>query len=323
MPQPPPPRLTILTGPTASGKTSLALALAQQWQGWGYEPNILCADSQQVVAGLAIGTAQPTAAELAQVPHWGHGWALPTQQVSVADYVAEVAPRLTKLLAQPHTPVLVVGGTGFYLQALFEPTCLPPVPPNPALRQRWATQAQGQPPGWLHQQLAHRDATRAAQLHPNDTMRLLRALELSEALAGAPIPTEAQPALFALNPKTDAAWALQPPNRAWLWQRIEQRVEAMLAQGWLAETEALLAQWGPTAHALNVAHGYPELMAVLQGRLTLEQAKQQITINVRQYARRQRIWLQRRPHYRPLAADIPLATLHNSLPNRSGLPGCD
>jgi tRNA dimethylallyltransferase len=303
----PPPTVTVVTGSTASGKSGLALQLAQHWQGQGYQPVILCADSQQVIEGMAIGTAQPSVAEQALVPHVGLGWATPDQPFSVADFVAKAHPCLCELTANPQTPVLVVGGTGFYLQALFEPTVLPAVAPNPALRQQLQAQAASQPAGWLHQQLTLADPARASQLHPNDTFRVLRALEIIAAQGGQPVPTQTSPALWPVTAPNVVSLALSPPSREWLWQRIEQRVDAMLAQGWLAETEALVVRYGAEAHALQVAHGYPELVAVLQGRTSLPEARQRIIFNVRQYARRQRIWLARRSqwmHTLPATASV-------------------
>lgn len=277
--------VTVVVGPTASGKTAHAVQLALQQPG----SVVLSADSQLVYRGLDIGTAKPTAEDRQGIPHYGMDCAAPTEAYSAARYRQDCLPLLQAWLQQGK-PVVVAGGTGFYLRQLFEATTLPEVPPNPALRATLQTLAETQGNELLHRQLAEQDSLRASQLHPNDRVRVIRALEIIAA-TGKPVPQTAQPAWL-----NTVQWVgLWPQNQSDHWARILSRIDAMLAAGWLEEVEGLMQQYGTDAHALQVAHGYPELVRVLQGQLSLSEARQQIYIHVRQYARRQLTWFKRNP----------------------------
>jgi tRNA dimethylallyltransferase len=282
------PRLYVVVGATATGKTALSIALAKAINA----AFILSADSQQVYTGLDIGTAKPTLAEQAGIPHYGLDIVPPTEAFSTAQFQQYALPLLVDAFQQGQS-VVVAGGTGFYLQGLLQPYQLPTVPPNPALRAELG-QLESKV---LHQQLTQLDAHRASQLEPQDKVRIIRALEIIAA-TNAPVPTVWQPSLLAQQlpqeQQPTITWiGLKPQDKLAHWATIEHRIDTMLAEGWLAEVEQLLAEYGEACYALQVAHGYPELVAVLQNKMTLMAAKQQITINVRQYARRQRTWFQR------------------------------
>jgi tRNA dimethylallyltransferase len=268
-----------IVGPTATGKTALSVQVAQALGGV-----VVSADSRVVYRGLDIGTAKPTLAEQGGVTHYLIDVVDPTDTFSVARY-AELAEPLLAHLAQP---ILVAGGTGLYLKALLQEDFVPPVPPNPQWRQALL---QAYTPQALYQQLAERDPVRAAALHPNDTVRVLRALEIIEA-TGQPVPQSqprrARPPVLWVG----LTWQDRDRHRA----LIDARIEAMLAAGWLEEVETLLQRWGPEAQALNVTHGYPELVRVLQGQCTLAEAVEDIRVQIHQYARRQRTWFRRNPH---------------------------
>jgi tRNA dimethylallyltransferase len=287
--------VTIITGATATGKTALGVRLAQ-----ALHTDVISCDSQLVYRGLNIGTAKPTEADMQGVPHWGMNLVEPSVAFSAAMYQQAVLPLVLERI-RANTPVVMVGGTGFYLRQLFEPRTLLNLPPNPELRKQlleWAKTATTPDDAYpLHTRLARQDALRASQLYPQDTQRLLRALEIVETTGEA-------------VPQTKTASAVEealgyPPSLHWVglvhhdvearWQRIESRVDAMLAEGWLNEVEALVHQHGQEAHALQVAHGYPELIRVLRGQQTLEEARQRITFQVRQYASRQKKWFNRVP----------------------------
>lgn len=286
-----PPRVVAIVGPTATGKTNLGIQLAKTL---GSE--VISADSQTIYRELTIGTAKPDDAERQGIPHQMIDVAAPTEVFSAAQYQAQAQNHLERLWSQGKLPV-VVGGTGFYLKSLLEAEFIPDVAPNPVFRDEMNTLAQAEGVPALHHLLSQQDSLRAADLHPNDKVRLIRALEIIHA-TGKPVPRRNQPKDISV------LWlGLTYANRSLLDTRIDSRIEAMLQAGWLAEVETLIARYGPKAHALGVAHGYPELVKVAQGETPLAEATEQIRINVHQYARRQMTWFRRNPAIQWLACD--------------------
>jgi tRNA dimethylallyltransferase len=280
----------VLAGPTATGKTALSVRLAQAVGGC-----ILSADSRLVYQGLNIGTAKPTLTEQGGIPHYMMDCCPPTHTFTVAQYVAEAKPLLARLLASQ--PVIVVGGTGLYIQQLLAPLTVPPVPPDPAFRATLATLDNTQ----LHQRLQLQDARRAGQIHPSNRFRVIRALEII-AHTGQPVPDNSSPP--PVNPDFTVHWlGLTVADRDLHRQWIAQRVNTMLQAGWLAEVNELSQQWGEHAQALQLTLGYPMLLAYTQGKLTLAQATEQTVIQVRQYARRQRTWFNHHANLRWTAVD--------------------
>jgi tRNA dimethylallyltransferase len=285
--------LIIVTGATATGKTDLGVALAQH-----LNTDVISCDSQLVYTGLDIGTAKPTPEEQQGIPHFGMDLVAPDITFSAAMYEEAVLPLIMERLERQQ-PVIMVGGTGFYLRQLFEARPLVDVPPNPSFRAEmteWASTQAGDFP--LHERLKTLDALRASQLYPEDDRRVLRALEIIEA-TGEPVPQEKRPSVVetALGREPKTVWlGLTHGDKVHRYQRIEARIDAMLDAGWLDEVQHLADEYGEEAHALQVAHGYPELLAVLKDELSLEEAKTQIAINVRQYARRQKVWFNRHSH---------------------------
>jgi tRNA dimethylallyltransferase len=280
----------VIAGPTATGKTSYAVALAKALGGV-----VLSADSRLVYQGLSIGTAKPTTAEQQGIPHFMMDVCPPTDTYTVARYVEDARPLLDDLIQQQ--PVLIVGGTGLYIKQLLTPQTVPSVPPDPAFRLTLATLDDVT----LHQQLQQQDPRRAAQIHPHNRVRVLRALEIIHH-TGQPIPDNAtsQTAL----PYTIHWFGLTVANRDAHRQWIADRVHAMVALGWLDEVNMLRQQWGDDANALHITHGYPEWLAHLQGKLSYEDALTQTIIQVRQYARRQRTWFHHHaPHMAWTAVD--------------------
>ncbi len=277
------PRVIAVIGPTATGKTDLAVHIAQRLQ-----TEIISADSQIIYRELDIGTAKPTAPERQNIPHYMIDVAAPDEMFSAANFQTQATLHLQGIHQQGKIPV-VVGGTGFYLRALLESDFIPAVAPNEAFRAAMHQLADQQGPAALYDRLRTLDPVRAEALHPNDRVRIIRALEIIDA-TGLPVPN--QPTEKAL----DVLWlGLTYADRDLLRSRIDQRIALMMAQGWLAEVETLVRQYGPTAHALGVAHGYPELVAVILGQRKLDEALAQIRINIHQYARRQMTWFKRNP----------------------------
>lgn len=268
----------VVIGPTGSGKTALGVHLAKL-----LDSEVISADSQLVYQGLDIGTAKPTLAEREGIPHHLIDCVPPTENYSVAQFRREAQTVLTRLHAQNKVPI-VVGGTGFYVKALLQQDEFPHVAPDSAFRNTMNQLAETQGNQALYQQLQAKDPERAAMLHPNDRFRVIRALEIIEQ-TGLPVPKMGIPRF------ENVIWVgLTYDNRERMRERIDQRIEAMLAAGWLNEVRGLLEQYGPTTHALQVAHGYPELGKHLQGELTLADAISQIQINIHQYATRQITW---------------------------------
>ncbi len=291
------PKAIAILGPTATGKTALSVEIAQWLQ-----TEIISADSQLIYRELSIGTAKPSLAEQGGIPHHLIDVAEPTEVYSAASY-QEQASSVLKALQQAGKIPLVTGGTGFYLKALLQADFIPSVPPNPAFREAMHQLAQAHGSDFLHQKLNALDPVRAEALHPNDTVRIIRALEIINA-TGLPVPNAP------IQKSLDVLWlGLMYEDRDLLRARIDARIEAMMEAGWLEEVESLVRQYGPEAHALHVAHGYPELMRVVLGQCSLPEALEQVRLNIHQYSRRQMTWFRRNPDIHWLACDTVESTL--------------
>jgi tRNA dimethylallyltransferase len=264
-----------IVGPTATGKTGWSVALAHQL---GAE--IISADSRLVYQGLNIGTAKPSVIEQQGVRHHMLDCVPPTDAYTVARYVSAAHPLLAGF-DNPDRHVLVVGGTGLYFKQLLQAVTVPAVPPDDAFRQ--TVHAVDSPT--LHHRLQGLDPRRASQLHPNDRTRIIRALEIIHH-TGAPVPHAVAAVTLPHIHWFGLTWADRNQHR----QVIADRVHAMVAQGWIAEVEALMAQHGPHAHALGMTHGYPEWRAYLTGQCPYDTALADTILQVQQYARRQRTW---------------------------------
>jgi len=275
--------VAVLAGPTGSGKTGLAVAVARRL---GAE--IVSADSQQLYRGLAVGTARPTAAEVAAVPHHLLDVADPGEGMDAARWVALADRAIGDIAARGRLP-LVVGGTGLYLRALLHGVVDAPGR-DPALRARLEEEAArlGRPA--LHRRLAEVDPQAAARIRENDLVRVIRALEM--AAAG---PTQSQlfaAHRFALRRYRYRLLALDVP-RPDLHRRIEVRAHAMAALGILEEARALLARFGPDLPKLPI--GYADAAACVSGRMSRDELTRRIAVAHRRYARRQVIWLRKEP----------------------------
>ncbi len=266
--------LLCIVGPTASGKSALALELAQSLNG-----EIVSCDSMQIYRGCDIVTAKATRDEQTRIPHHLLDIANPNETYSAATWARAANEVIQQIESREKTPI-VCGGTGFYLRALLEPQTLAVAPPDFELRARLDAQLAEVGHDAMHARLAELDASAAARLHPNDTHRVLRALEVARSpraeIASELPPRQAQ--IFALN------WA-----RELLVKRINERVDAMIEAGALDETRRLVEQFGADAPALGSV-GYKQLRAHLKGELTWEEAVESWKIATRQYAKRQMTW---------------------------------
>jgi tRNA dimethylallyltransferase len=275
------PRVVVVAGPTASGKSALALTLAEALSG-----EVINADSIQCYRDLPILTARPTAAEEARAPHRLYGFLEPTALLSAAAWAERAAAAIIAATDAGRMPI-VAGGTGFYLKALMEGLAdIPPVPAEIRAETHELIKTIGA--AALHARLMARDPVTAARLKPTDTQRIARAWEVLEA-TDTPLSTwQAQPP----TPPLAASFTgilVQPPREA-LYAACDARFRAMLAQGAVAEVKALLARGVPKATPVMRALGAQELAAHLQGRLSLEEATTKAQAVTRQYAKRQSTW---------------------------------
>jgi len=281
------PLYVCLAGPTASGKTAAALAIARV-----HPVEIISVDSALVYCGMDIGTAKPSAAELAAVPHHLINIRDPLQAYSAAEFVHDAHRLIQQIAARDRLPLLV-GGTMLYFKALFDG--IDPMPPaQPALRA--AIEAQAQLEGWpaLHAELARVDPSTAARLAPADGQRIQRALEVYRA-SGLPLShfhaRSAEPAQSAVPLIT-----LEPQDRAWLHARIAQRFDAMLAAGFLEEVRALRARGDLHAELPSMrCVGYRQAWEVLDGLADMGSLRERGIAATRQLAKRQITWLRSMP----------------------------
>ncbi|MEB3244428.1 MAG: tRNA (adenosine(37)-N6)-dimethylallyltransferase MiaA [Vampirovibrionales bacterium] len=287
--------LVVLVGPTATGKSRLGVLLAKALMAAGQPASIVSADSRLVYRELTIGTAKPTPDEQQGIPHAMIDCVPPDAVFSAAQYAHQAYGVLCELWQQQILPI-IVGGTGFYLQALLQGhnDALPPVSPNPTYRNALQTEIEQSGLQTLYLRLQAQDPQRAVEIYPTDAFRIIRALEIIE-FSGQKASSFKAPALEV--PKNQLWFGLGIDDRTLLHARIALRTQAMFSAGWLKEVEGLLARYGPQAPALQATLGYPELVAHLQnpGAQPLSEVQEKIVILTRQYARRQLTWFKRNP----------------------------
>jgi tRNA dimethylallyltransferase len=276
------PRIILMAGPTASGKSALALALAEKLGG-----TVVNADSMQVYRDLRIITARPAPDEESRAPHRLYGHVDAAENYSVGRWCSEVAAPLAEC-AQQRRAAILVGGTGLYFNALTRGlAAVPPVPAEirDAVRARLASEGVAA----LHTELAARDPAAAAQLKPGDRARVTRALEVMLATGRSIVDWHAdnKPATIDLG---GVAKVFLMPERSELERRIGARFDAMIAAGALDEVRALAARkLNPSLPAMK-AHGVPWLMRHLAGEITLAEAAEHAKLETRQYTKRQATW---------------------------------
>lgn len=289
-------RVVAIFGPTASGKSALALDIAERIDG-----EIVSCDAMQVYRGLEILTNQPTAAERDRVPHHLVGVLDPADAGDVATYADRARTTIDAILERGKIPI-VVGGTGLYLRAALGPLDLPPRPPD-GLRERLAAEYDAAGAAAAHARLATLDPAAAARIHAHDRRRVVRALELVElgsSLAG--------DALFEASYRHPTRVIGLVVPRGELHRRIEVRTRAMFAAGVVDEVRAVVHA-GPLSQTARRALGLDDVTALIAGEIDEEECIRRLVVRTRQYARRQETWMRRLPQVELVDAPAPAAAL--------------
>lgn len=272
-------KLLVLLGATATGKTALALRLAQALDG-----EIIGADSRQIYRHMPVGTAQPTPEQLALVPHHLIGFVDPAHSLALAEYQDLALRAIADISTRGKLPILV-GGTGQYITAIVEGWAIPRIPPNPALRAELEAYAQAEGTQALYARLATLDPEYASKTHPNNVRRVVRALEVC---------LESGATMTELQRKTPPPYDIRTLGvflpREQLYPRADARVDAMMRDGFLQEVQSLLAM-GYNRHLPSMSGlGYAELCTHLLDSLPLETALERTKFNTHDFIRRQDVW---------------------------------
>lgn len=274
------PHVIAVAGPTASGKTKLAIKLAQERNG-----EIISADSRLVYKGFNIATAKPSIEEQEGIPHHLIDIVEPEVDYSVGDFYRDAKPVIEDIISRDKTPI-VVGGTGLYFRILLEDFNLPKMEPNLELR----AELEALPVEVLYEEIRLKDPVAIEKIHINNKIRMVRVLEIMRTF-NKPFTQIAGKKDF----EYDVEW-ISPvvESRAILYEKINQRVDKMLEQGLLAETEALLKKHGRIKNFIKTI-GYAEILDYLDGKCSLTESIENIKQNTRRYAKRQLTWFRRNP----------------------------
>ena len=272
-----------IAGPTASGKTALAVELAKEFGG-----EVVSCDSMYVYKHMNIGTAKPTRDEMQDIPHHMIDVAEPDEDFSVSRYCEMAAPIVDDIISRGKTAI-IAGGTGLYMDALIRGNSFAPCP-STGCRERLEAQADEMGMEYMQSLLQRIDPEAAARIH--DRKRLIRALEVyyetGETITAHNLKTQSIP------PRYDPLWiGLDFENRAELYRRIDSRVEIMLEMGLVEEIQSLLARGIPSKCTAMQAIGYKEFVAALAGGCTIDEAAAQVQQSSRRYAKRQLTWFRR------------------------------
>lgn len=306
-------RSWILAGPTAVGKSAVALELAERL---GAE--IVALDSMTVYRGMDIGTAKPSREDQARVPHHLLDVIDPHEEYSLAEYLRDAAAACEGIVSRGHIP-LFVGGTGLYLRGLLRGLFEGPAA-DWGIRQELEELERMQGAGTLHKRLQVVDPESAAWLHPNDQRRVIRALEVFE-ITGEPLSILQQQATLPPEQRPTHVYWLEPP-RDWLHERINRRVEVMFSAGLVDEVRALLALPQGLGRSARQGLGYKEVLDHFDGLLTLPATVETLQIRTRQFAKRQHTWFRNLPECaaRPIHGDESPSQIAESLMGPAGRP---
>lgn len=276
------PRVVAVGGPTASGKTALSVALARAFDG-----EIINADSMQIYKNLDVGTAKPSAEERQGIPHYLLDFLSPETPYSVADFTAAADPLIRDITARGRLP-LVVGGTGLYITSLLSGMAFAPEKTDPAIRARLQARADTEGGAALYAELQRIDPDYAAQVHPNNLPRVIRALELFEA-TGRRMSDQRREARPAEAPYHALCLCLTCRDRAVLYSRIDRRVDEMVENGVLDEARQVYDHRDAYRTAAQ-AIGYKEFFPYFEGTAPLDACTEKLKQASRNYAKRQLTW---------------------------------
>ena len=276
------PRVVAVGGPTASGKTALSVALARAFDG-----EIINADSMQIYKNLDVGTAKPSAEERQGIPHYLLDFLSPETPYSVADFTAAADPLIQDITARGRLP-LVVGGTGLYITSLLSGMAFAPEKTDPAIRARLQARADTEGGAALYAELQRIDPDYAAQVHPNNLPRVIRALELFEA-TGRRMSDQRREARPAEAPYHALCLCLTCRDRAVLYSRIDRRVDEMVENGVLDEARQVYDHRDAYRTAAQ-AIGYKEFFPFFEGTAALDERADKLKQASRNYAKRQLTW---------------------------------
>lgn len=274
-------KLVVLSGPTASGKSALALALARE-----FPLEIVNADSLQVYRRFDIGTAKPTLAERGEIPHHLIDVADPDEAYDAGRYVRDAERAIGEIRGRGKIP-MVVGGTGMYIRALLRG--LDPLPSDPRIREELSKRWKGEGGAALHAELARIDPETSAKVHPSDRLRVVRALEIA-AVTGIP-PSRARASWNSAGPWRGRLFLALWPDRETLYGRIDARTEEMFRRGLVEEVRGLLAGGFERSLKPMMALGYRHAAAHLLDRVPLTETIEAVKRDTRRYAKRQGTWL--------------------------------
>ena len=276
-----------IAGPTASGKTALAVELAKDLSG-----EVVSCDSMQVYKRMDIGTAKPTEEEMQGIPHHMIDVAEPDEDFSVSRYCCLAAPIVDDIVARGKTAI-IAGGTGLYMDSLIRGNAFAPFP-STGVREKLEAQADSEGMEFLLNWLRSVDPESAARLHLSDRKRIIRALEVY--LETGQTITEHNRKTQQIPPKYTPLWlGLDFADRAELYCRIDRRVDMMLEMGLISEIQNLLASGIPSKCTAMQAIGYKEFVNALNGEETIAQAAEEVKKSSRHYAKRQLTWFRRNP----------------------------
>ncbi len=278
-------KVIVIAGPTATGKTALSVRLAHSMNG-----EIVSADSIQIYKELNIGSAKPSIEEREGIPHHLMDMVTATGVYSVADYVEDAKKKIDEILSCGKTPI-VVGGTGLYISSLVDNVEFSDSDIDMSVRKRLQEELEKAGPEAMHKRLAEVDPESAEAIHPNNTKRVIRALEIFETTGKTRTAYEAE---SKLNPSPyDFCLIALNCERELLYERINKRVDIMVEQGLFDEVENLLAQGvSPDAQSMQ-GIGYKEAVMALSGEITEDESVELIKKNSRNYAKRQLTWFKR------------------------------
>ncbi|MBE6844467.1 MAG: tRNA (adenosine(37)-N6)-dimethylallyltransferase MiaA [Ruminococcus sp.] len=277
-------KVIVVAGPTASGKTALGVEIAKAYNG-----EVVSADSMQIYKGMDIATAKPTAEEMCGVPHHLIDFLERDKAFSVADYVELAGEKIRDISSRGKTPV-IVGGTGLYISSLIDNIQFPDIKSDPLIRKRIEEQMAEKGCEVVFEQLKQCDPETAAELHPNNTVRVIRALEVFE-ITGRKLSSFKEESRLVPSPYDALIFGLNFNERQKLYDRINRRVDIMLENGLVKEAREVY-EAGEMKTAAN-AIGFKELIPYFENDANLDECTEKIKQETRRYAKRQLTWFRK------------------------------